>query len=118
MGVDTGTAETTPLVVTVAASSVSGTGPGTVITPEGHPNIIVKVIQPVTVITVRALRVFLQTLTGLVTAGLAAPKALPASDFLHLVMLSAGLSLAPVFFCIAQNSIELLGKWDQRRRWY
>ncbi len=104
-------ADDTPTVVTVSAiSAPMGTGSGA--TLDGHP-VIFKVLQPLTVILVRALRVFFQTLVGLVTAGVTAPKALPAKDFIHLVILCASLSLAPVFFCIVQNMIELLGQFDQ-----
>jgi len=102
-----------PIVVTVPATAISGTGPGTIITPAGQANVVVKVIQPLTIIVVRALRVFLQTLLGLTTAGLVTPKALPAQDFVHLLVLCASLSLAPAVICIIQNMIELLARFDQ-----
>lgn len=104
--------EPKPITVTVPAS-LTGTGPGTLITPVGQPNIIIKVVQPLLLVLVRALRVFLQTLLGLVTAGLAAPKALPAQDFLHLLLLCSSLALAPAAVCVIQNMIELLTKLDQ-----
>ena len=105
--------EPTPIVVTVAASTM-GTGPGTIETPAGHANIVVKVVQPLTILAVRALRVFLQTLLGLVTAGLVTPTALPTKDFVHLLALCASLSLAPAVVCIIQNMIELLARFDQK----
>lgn len=108
--------DTDPKPVTVTVSSMAlgmGTGSGTIITPTGQPNIIIKVVQPLMLVFVRATRVFLQTLLGLVTAGLAAPKALPTQDFMHLLVLCASLSLAPAVVCIIQNTIELLGKLDQ-----
>jgi hypothetical protein len=104
--------EPTPVTVTVAASTL-GTGPGTIITKAGEANIVVKVVQPLVIVLVRAMRVFLQTLLGLLTAGLVTPKALPAADFIHLLGLCAGLSLAPAVVCVIQNAIELLGKLDQ-----
>lgn len=105
--------EPKPITVTVPGTVMSGTGPGTIITKAGDANIVVKVVQPIVIILVRATRVFLQTLLGLVTAGLAAPKALPAQDFMHLLVLCASLSLAPAVVCIVQNMIELLTKLDQ-----
>lgn len=112
--------EPAPITATISASAIaaalgnqSHTLPGTIVTPEGHPNIIIKVVQPLAIIVIRALRVFLQTLLGLLTAGMVAPKALPASDFWHLLILCASLSAAPAGVCVIQNAIELLGKLDQ-----
>lgn len=100
-----------PTVVTVSAFS-TGTGSG-LVRADGHP-VIIQAIQPLMIILVRATRVFLQTLVGLITAGLAAPKALPAADFLHLVILCASISVAPAAMCVLQNAIELLSKLDQK----
>jgi hypothetical protein len=102
-----------PVVVTVVGNRGTGTG-GTVTTAAGRPDIIIKVVQPLLMILVRAGRVFLQTLLGLLSAGMVAPKALPAADFLHLLVLCSGLSLASAVICVIQNGIELLGKIDQK----
>ncbi len=102
-----------PKAITVVVPATTGTGSGTIQTPTGQANIIIKVVEPLTLVLVRATRVFLQTLLGLVTAGLVAPKALPASDFVNLLALCASLSLAPAVICIIQNLIELLGRFDQ-----
>lgn len=101
------------ITITVPATTMMGTGPGTIVTASGHPNIIVKVVQPIVIVLVRASRVFLQTLLGLLTAGLVTPKALPAQDFVHLLVLCASLSLAPAVVCILQNLVELLTRLDQ-----
>ena len=107
-----------PIIVTV-----TGTGDGvapemlnriTAKTPDHLPNVEVRVIQPLMVILIRTARVYVQTLLGLVTAGMAAPKAIPAADFYHLVTLCAGLSVAPAGLCLFQNALELLGKLDQK----
>ena len=103
---------TAPVIVTVAANRAPSSL--TTMSAVGHPDVIIKVIQPVMIIAVRATRVFLQTLSGLVTAGIVAPKALPASDFLHLVYFCASLSLAPAGMCVLQNTIELLTQIDQK----
>ncbi len=110
---ETGAQSPKEITVTVPATAMSGTGPGTIVTASGQPNIVIKVVQPLGLVLVRAARVFLQTLLGLLTAGLVTPKALPASDFMHLLILCASLSLAPAVVCIVQNAIELLGRLDQ-----
>jgi len=102
----------TPVIVTVAANRAPSSL--TTMSAVGHPDVVIKVIQPVMIILVRAVRVFLQTLSGLVTAGMVAPKALPAADFLHLLTLCASLSLAPAAMCVVQNTIELLTQIDQK----
>jgi hypothetical protein len=103
---------TGPVIVTLAANRAPAGM--TAATAVGHPDVIIKVVQPLMIITVRAARVFLQTLMGLLTAGTVAPKALPAADFAHLLLLCASLSVAPAAYCIGQNALELLGKLDQK----
>lgn len=68
-------------------------------------------------IGVRALRVYLQSLLGFLTAattGLAQQFGVqtPVGDFGHLFLSCAGLALAPAAFSLLQNSIELLTKLD------
>jgi len=104
----------TSITVTVPSSSMEGSKSGLIHTPAGQPNIVLKVLEPFTIIVVRVMRVYLQTLLGLVTAGLAAPKAIPVADFAHLVILSASLSVAPAAICAIQNGIELLAQFDQK----
>lgn len=103
-----------PVVVTVSANSLPASSePGVILTPAGQPNVYLKVIEPVTIVGVRALRTFLQTLLGLLTAGLISPTTLGASDFGHLLLTCASLSVAPAVICIIQNVIELMAKFDQ-----
>jgi hypothetical protein len=102
-----------PLVVTVAANRRTGSGMN-VTTQTSPPDIIVKVVQPLVIICVRALRVFLQTLLGLLSAGTVAPKLLPAADFMHLLGICASLSVAATVVCVIQNAIELLAALDQK----
>ena len=103
---------TNPVVVTLTANRAPVGMTAT--TASNHPDVIIKVVQPLMIILVRATRVFLQTLLGLMTAGTVAPKALPAADFLHLVILCSSLSVAASGICVIQNAIELLGKIDQK----
>ena len=101
----------TPLIVTIAGNRAAEAG--TLVTPAGLPNIEVRVVRPIKIILVRAVRVFLQTLLGLVTAGLTKPSMLGAKDFFHLLIMCARLSLAPAVVCIIQNIIELMAEFDQ-----
>lgn len=103
---------TGPVIVTLAANRAPAGM--TAATAVGHPDVIIKVVQPLMIILVRATRVFLQTLLGLMTAGTVVPKALPAADFIHLVILCSSLSVAASGICVIQNAIELLGKIDQK----
>ncbi len=105
-----------PTIVTVTGTGDGKALPDRVLaqTPDGLPNVEVRVIQPLMVILIRSARVYLQTLLGLVTAGMAAPKAIPAADFYHLVILCAGLSLAPAGVTLLQNAVELLGQLNQK----
>ncbi len=104
-------------VVTVSAMSAPASAAGRT-TVDGH-TVEVRLVQPLTIIGVRALRVFLQTLLGLLLAAgaagaVGATNVIPASDFLHLFAKCAGLSLAPAIVAILQNLVELLGKVDQK----
>jgi hypothetical protein len=102
-----------PTVITVpATSSASGTG-GEVKTSSAYP-IVVNVIAPILFIGVRALRVYLQTILGLLTAGTVLPDLLPAADFMSLLSTSASLSVAAAGICVLQNMVELLTKLDQK----
>jgi hypothetical protein len=105
-------APVTPTIVTIPATS-SGSGTSGLVTSEGHP-IFVKVIGPATLILVRASRVFIQTVLGLLSAGTVAPTLLPAPDFLHLLAKCASLSVAAAVVCVLQSMVELLTKFDQR----
>ena len=98
--------------VRVTVSSLSGTGGSGLVVPAGRP-IMLQVVKPLTMIAVRAVRVFLQTLLGLLSAGTVAPQLLPASDFGSLLTTCASLSVASAVICVIQNSIELLTKFDQ-----
>lgn len=104
-----------PTVVTVSASSLQAgrrvddlpvTAP-----VAGHENVVVQVLQPITIIAVRASRVFLQTMLATLSAG--AIGVMPASDFTHLLIQSASISVASGVYCIIQNMIELLARFDQ-----
>lgn len=76
-----------------------------------QPNIRLVIITPIVIIAVRAFRVFLQTLLATLTA--AATGVMPAGDFFALLMACASISVGASVFCIIQNVIELLARFDQ-----
>lgn len=101
-----------PTIVTVSALSSQSKESG-MVTGEGHP-IEIRVLSPWKILAVRAARVYFQTLSGLVVAGLVAPTAIPAKDFIHLVLTCASLSVASAGVSLLQNLAELFGKIDQK----
>lgn len=90
---------------------------GTVIPmPGDHPNIIQNVVTPFVAILVRAINLFLITLSGLITGGLtpAGSKLLGAPDFYHLILISAGFAVAPVGVGLIKDLITVFGKLEQK----
>lgn len=87
--------------------------PHTFETPAGQPNIIIQVVTPLAALVVRVLVVFLQTLLGLLTAGMTT-TIIPATDFRDLVVKCASLSIAAAGICLLQNLITLFSKLEQR----
>ena len=74
-------------------------------------------MTPIRIVFVRAARVYLQTLTGLLGAlgsGAAATVGvtLTAGGFFHLFLACASIAVAPAVMCVLLNSSELLGKLD------
>ena len=96
-----------------------GTGDGrvrdetTAQTPANQPNVLLKTITPVGVILVRTARAYLQTLLGLLAAGVATDTLLPAHDFQTLFMTCASLSVGAAVVSAIQNAVELLARLDQ-----
>lgn len=79
-------------------------------TPRGQPDVVVTVIGPVVAIIVRALKAYLQTLTGLLSASAfgMASTVLPAGDFIHTLKVCAGLSVASGVMSLLTNISVLL----------
>jgi hypothetical protein len=105
----------TPLQQAVVVSRGENAKTQTVVTPGTQANLMITALTPVYIVSIRTVRVYLQTLSGLLlAAGLgAASTVLPPGDFGHLLKVSAGLSIAPAAMCALQNFIELLAKLDQ-----
>jgi hypothetical protein len=103
-----------PVVISVPSSSLMGTGTGSglVVTPAGRANLLIKVISPIAIILVRAAKAFLDTMLGVMTAG-PVTGLIPASDFGHLLIVSASFSVSAAGFSIIRSLIELFSKFDQ-----
>ena len=84
------------------------------------PDILVRVMSPLQIILIRAARVYLQTLLGLLTAGATgmASNVLPVGDFAHLLQICASLSVASAVICAIQNFVELLARLDEKAPQY
>jgi hypothetical protein len=87
---------------------------------KGAPGFPVKIVwmTPVRIVLVRAARVYLQTLVGLlgtigtgITAGLGVT--LTAGDFWHTLVACASIAVAPAVMSILLNTAELLAKLDE-----
>jgi hypothetical protein len=79
----------------------------------------VVLMAPVKIVFVRALRVYLQTLIGLLGAfGLGAASevgvTMTAGTFAHTLLACASLALAPAIMSVLQNTVELLAQVDAR----
>jgi hypothetical protein len=79
------------------------------------PNIIVQALSPLRVITTRVVRVYLQSVTGIVSAGMAgADGGLLPDDFATLFVTACRMSVAIGGITALQNFVELLTKIDQK----
>jgi hypothetical protein len=100
----------------VATGGIGGfIPPGTTALTPGatQPNVLITVITPLTAIMVRFVNAFLTTLVGLVTAG-ATTNIIPASDFYHLVLKCAGLSVAGAGIDAMKNILTIFTKLEAK----
>jgi hypothetical protein len=95
---------------------------GTTVT-SGVPGqtVILQMMAPWAQVLVRFVRSYLQGLVGFLLLALAAKPTLaglgvviPPGDFLSALEVAAGLALAPSVVSLLQNTIELLGKLDEK----
>jgi len=90
-----------------------GVQPTIVATPAHMPDLMVRVMSPISIVLVRALRVYLQTAVGLVTTGALAHDLVPAAQALGSWQVAASLAVGPALVCAAQNALELLARLDE-----
>lgn len=74
-------------------------------------------IAPIKLVLVRVVRTYLQSLLGLLTAGMAGGAAgmIPFTDFQDLLVKSASLAIAPAVVSAIQNILEILTKLDETK---
>jgi hypothetical protein len=101
--------------------TVIGTGDGLVqgakaTTPPDQPNIVVNVVQPIVAIAVRCAYLFVTTLVGLLVAGMTpdGAKLLYTSDFWHLLITCANLSIPVAGLGFLKDLVTVLGKLEGR----
>jgi hypothetical protein len=87
------------------------------VTEHQMSQVLIVLMTPVKIVLVRAFRVYLQTLVGLIGAlgtGVAATVGvtMTAGGFFHLLLACSGIAVAPAVMSILMNSTELLTKWD------
>lgn len=83
----------------------------------GHdtPNYIVQALSPLRMIMTRVVRVYLQSVTGIVSAGLAGGDGgLLPDDFYALFVTACKMSVAIGGITALQNFVELFTKLDQK----
>lgn len=101
-------------------ATVIGTGDGSRLssgtmaeTPgSAQPNVVIKVIPPILALLVRFANAYLTTLVGLLTAGVVGKTVIPATDFWHLLLVCAQLSLAGPCVDLIKNLITMLGRLE------
>jgi hypothetical protein len=98
--------------------------PAVIVTPRDGQQVvgvILKEMSPLAQAGVRGLRTYIQCLLGFLVSALASKPALesvgvivPPSDFLPILVTSAGFALAPTVLAFGWNLVEILNQWDAR----
>jgi hypothetical protein len=84
-------------------------------TGDDAPNYLVQALSPVRLIATRVARVYLQSVTGIVSAGMSgADGGLLPDDFYALFVTACRMSVAIGGITALQNFVELLTKMDQK----
>ncbi len=83
------------------------------ITPNTHKNVLIQVINPLTTMLVRALKVFIQSIVFLMPA-VSVTNLLPASDFGHRLFVASSLSIGIAGMSILNSFLEILTDWDKK----
>jgi len=105
------------VVVPPVQVAIVGTGDGgTVVTPPGEPNVHYTFVAPLLAIGVRFANVFFVSLVGLLTAAVtpAGGRLLYTSDFWHLILTCANLSLPVAGLGLVKDLVTVFGKLEQK----
>lgn len=113
---------TAPRPIAPIQVAVIGTGDGSKLPPmivadtpdPNQPNVAVTMIKPVLAILIRFANLFLVQFSGLVVAGLtpAGGKLLYTSDFLHLLLVCASLSLPGAGTGLIKDLVTIFGQLE------
>lgn len=99
----------------VVARSADGVASGYAVTHGAAPNLVVEALSPLRVVITRTVRVYLQSVTGIVSAGMAgADGGLLPDDFWGLFVMACRMSMAVGGITLLQNLAELAAKVDQK----
>jgi hypothetical protein len=105
-----------PVPVTIIGTGDGGSPSlaGTIATTPGQqPNLLVVVVTPLAAITVRALNNFFTMLVALVGAAMTS-NVIPASDFWHLVLKCATLSVAGAGLGALKDIVTIFSKLENK----
>lgn len=99
----------------VVARADDGVTNSYAITRGDAPNLVVSALSPLRVVVTRTVRVYLQSVTGIVSAGMAgADGGLLPDDFWGLFVTACRMSMAVGGITLLQNLAELAAKVDQK----
>lgn len=105
-------AEPVKTIVTERADAIDHNTTG--VTPGDTPNVAVQPMHWYQIVAVRAARVYLQSMFGLMTAGgIGLDAGLLPNDLASLLGRCAQLALAPAVFSVLQNTLELIIRLDE-----
>lgn len=98
--------------------TVVGTGDGLVkgtkaTTPPDQPNIVLNVVRPAVAIGVRFLHNYVTAIVTLLAAGMTT-DAIPAADFVQMVMKCAGLAIGGPVLMLLKDMVTIFGKLEEK----
>ena len=101
-------------VAVIGTGDASHLPSGTEAVTPGHnqPNVVTTVVTPMVAIGIRFANNYLQTLLGIITAGMAT-NIIPFTDFVDLLTKSALVSLVPAVVALLKDVITIFGRLEQ-----
>lgn len=83
-------------------------------TPGTAPNVVVQFVGPVMAILIRLINNYLTMLVGLIAAGTADGKLIPATDFVDMVLKCAQLAVAGAGLAFLKDLVTIFGKLESK----
>ena len=94
---------------------VTDTGTASKIEGAGTGGVEIVVVNPISLLAVRVLRTYVQTLLGILTIAALPQTLIQFKDFTDLLIQASVVSLAPALISLLQNVLEVLAKLDQTK---